>query len=802
MEIIADLHLHSKYSRAVSPQMTVSEIAKWAKKKGLGLVAAPDWTHPLWVRELKSELTEVGEGVYAYKEDLVGPRFLLVTELSTIFNQGEKLRRIHTLIFAPNFSVVEAINGKLQSYGVKLFADGRPVMGLSVRELAQVVWSVSDNCLVVPSHLWTPWFGTYGDRGGFNSLLEAYGEMASKIYAIETGHSCYDKKTEVLTDNGWKRFPKLNPADKICTLNFASGEIIFQSPTGIFVYQYKGRMYRLKTKRVNLMVTPNHKLLVSRCDFRKPPQFFLKEAELLFNKSKRFKKDGLWKGKNEKNFILPAVKIKHGSRYYSGFRCQKKKKLLMEPWLRFFGFWLAEGWTTKGRDGDYNVGVANKERKLLSEMKGILENFGYRAYRGKGIIRVRNYQLFHYLNQFGKSSGRFIPKEVKCLSKRLLEILFEYYLRGDGHVYGRTEKGLSATTISAHLRDDLQEIALKIGIWAYYKLGYKKGTPFHGGLYKDRIYKQSEDSWVVYFIRKNIHAVLPSTVRKHNYVEAWIDYDGPVYCVSVPNRVIYVRRNGIPIWCGNSDPAMNWQIAELDSRAILSFSDAHSPSKMSREATVFVFPEATKLSFAAVSEAIKNGFEAGKSPGVAFTIEFYPEEGKYHYTGHRNCGVKHTPGETKKLGEICPVCGRPLTVGVMQRVEELATRTKDEVKVEEITIGEGLKGIKWRKRPPYINLVPLMEILAEVLETGYSSQNVLNEYNLLIEKFGSEFAVLIHTPIKNIALAGGEKLAEAIKKVRERNIFIDPGFDGVFGKVKIWSFDSAQDKPQKQMSLF
>jgi len=246
----------------------------------------------------------------------------------------------------------------------------------------------------------------------------------------------------------------------------------------------------------------------------------------------------------------------------------------------------------------------------------------------------------------------------------------------------------------------------------------------------------------------------------------------------------------------SSDPAMNWRVGELDSRTILSFSDAHSLPKMSREATVFEIEDIKKLRYEDIREVIVNN-------KIDYTIEFYPEEGKYHYTGHRNCGVKQSPEETKKLGETCSVCGRPLTVGVMHRVEELATRTVDEVKTKVVEIGEGVQGIEWNNRPPYVRLVPLMEILSEVLGSGFSSQTVENEYNRLTEYFGSEFGILLKTPLKEMAKIGGERLAEAMDRVRKGDIFIDPGYDGVFGKVKIWPLADARGEPSKeQMALF
>ncbi len=432
MEIIADLHLHSKYSRAVSQKMVIPQISLWASKKGIGLVGTADFTHPLWFRELKTNLKEVGEGIYQVKNSLgrkINPLFLLTTEISSIYTQDGRSHRIHNLIFAPNLSIVESINNKLRLRGVNLMSDGRPITGLSTPQLCEIVFSVSKDCLIIPAHIWTPWYSLYGSNSGFDSIKECFGEFTDRIYAIETGLS--------------------------------------------------------------------------------------------------------------------------------------------------------------------------------------------------------------------------------------------------------------------------------------------------------------------------------------------------------------------------SDPAMNWRIPELDKRNILSFSDAHSPQKLGREATVFKIEDIKKLSYEDIKEAIINN-------KIAYTIEFYPEEGKYHWTGHRSCQIKQSPEQTAKLGTICPVCGRKLTIGVMQRVEELAGCSAKEV------IGERNHLIKSKSnRPPYVMIVPLLEIIAEVMESTVSSQAVINRYEQMIEKFGSDFEVLLKTPIEFIGQTFGEKTAEAIKRVREGQIFVDPGYDGVFGTVKIWS-DSEEggEEKKEQMSLF
>jgi uncharacterized protein (TIGR00375 family) len=241
---------------------------------------------------------------------------------------------------------------------------------------------------------------------------------------------------------------------------------------------------------------------------------------------------------------------------------------------------------------------------------------------------------------------------------------------------------------------------------------------------------------------------------------------------------------------------MNWRIEELNSRQIVSFSDSHSPQKIGREATVF---ELAELSFEKLSAAI-----TGKGQEkIAYTIEFYPEEGKYHYTGHRNCKVVYSPNETRKLGTTCPVCGRPLTVGVMSRVEHLASKeaeTKSEVDAFGVRWVKDAEG----KRPPYVMLVPLLEILAEAYSSGVGSQKVMQGYEHLISQLGSEFRVLLETPVEEIKRVSGERVAEAISKVRSGDIVIEPGYDGVFGKVKIWKEPEAnkEEAPIDQGTLF
>ncbi len=432
VQVIADLHLHSKYSRAVSQNMTLPIMTQFARQKGMRLLTTSDWTHPLWMREIKQNLEESGDGVYSLKNstDELDPKFILSVEVSSIYSQGGKARRIHCLLFAPSIEVAEKMNAALVKRGANLSSDGRPIVGIKPPEILEMLMEIDARSFLIPCHAWTPWFSLYGSMSGFDSIEECFGNYTKYIYGIETGLS--------------------------------------------------------------------------------------------------------------------------------------------------------------------------------------------------------------------------------------------------------------------------------------------------------------------------------------------------------------------------SDPAMNWRIPELKGRSILSFSDSHSPIKMGRESTVF---ELTDLTFSNIKKAI---MRKGGENRISYTIEFYPEEGKYHYTGHRNCKVVYSPKETREKGTSCPVCGRGLTVGVMERVEDLAE--SDEF-VKEQT---GKSGVKWitdpeRNHPPFAKLVPLNEIIAEVIGSPATSPKVKVIFDQITEKFGSEFDALLKIPISDIEKSNGEELAQAIGKVRSGNILIDPGYDGEFGVVKIENEKDEEEKVEQEV---
>ncbi|HBK33463.1 TPA: DNA helicase UvrD [Candidatus Uhrbacteria bacterium] len=189
MRLIVDWHIHSKYSRACSKDLELPTIAKWCERKGIQIVTTGDWTHPKWFEEISRLLEETGQGIYELRNRSSSTRFMLTQEVSQIYKQGEKTRRVHNLIFSPSLETCKKVNIMLTDHGCNLKSDGRPILGINSEELYKRLKEIDDRILVVPAHAWTPWFSVFGSKSGFDSLEECFGSMTPYIYAIETGLS-------------------------------------------------------------------------------------------------------------------------------------------------------------------------------------------------------------------------------------------------------------------------------------------------------------------------------------------------------------------------------------------------------------------------------------------------------------------------------------------------------------------------------------------------------------------------------------------------------------------------------------
>ena len=238
----------------------------------------------------------------------------------------------------------------------------------------------------------------------------------------------------------------------------------------------------------------------------------------------------------------------------------------------------------------------------------------------------------------------------------------------------------------------------------------------------------------------------------------------------------------------SSDPPMNWRLSELDSFPLISNSDAHSPSRLGREANVFE----CEMTYAEIRDTLRKK----DAKRLLFTIEFFPEEGKYHYDGHRACNMRLTPRQAIAGNELCPVCGRKLTIGVLHRVESLADRNEGFIPPNAI---------------PYKSLVPLEEIIGQAIGAGRDTAGVHSRYSALVRALGGEFNVLLNVPIKDIEEHSNERIAQGIANMREGRVLALAGYDGVFGTIDVFAAGKSPDNPSavkdspnkgEQMGLF
>ena len=183
-ELIADFHIHSRYSRACSKALTTKELAKWAKLKGIGLLGTGDFTHPLWLQELQETLGPTGKGVFEFE----GATFILTSEVNTLFYQRGKAHQIHHVLFAPSFEAVEKINKELEAFGA-LGIDGRPTLQMDAWRLVEILLAIEPRCAIVPAHAWTPHFAIFGSNSGFDSVEACFAHQTPNIFALETGLS-------------------------------------------------------------------------------------------------------------------------------------------------------------------------------------------------------------------------------------------------------------------------------------------------------------------------------------------------------------------------------------------------------------------------------------------------------------------------------------------------------------------------------------------------------------------------------------------------------------------------------------
>jgi AAA+ superfamily predicted ATPase len=376
---------------------------------------------------------------------------------------------------------------------------------------------------------------------------------------------CYDEQTEILTKQGWKKYTEVADDEVVATLNPATNELEYHAIERKIQYHYEGKMYRLESTQVSLMVTPNHKLWVGKRTQPRKVKYGFAFPHEVFTGTRTtqypyYKKDAKWPGVDRQYIVLPQRESGSGPRH-------EEIRIPMSEWAPFFGLWLAEGYTAYS-EGNYHVGIRNFDRGLLRFAYNSLKRWGLNPhYSSDGRVTVLNKQLYDLLRPIGDKYSKFIPEEIKNLTPPHLRSILEYYARGDGtHDVEDAEVGstrVRCQTSSPRLRDDLMEISLKAGFECNYMVHVGPGSTAIivdvGG--KERTITRTATNYrlSILYRRGETRVDKPST-------ENWEDYSGTVWCVTVQNHIVYVRRNGKPVWCGNCGKTMisSATAAEID----------------------------------------------------------------------------------------------------------------------------------------------------------------------------------------------------------------------------------------------
>ncbi len=358
---------------------------------------------------------------------------------------------------------------------------------------------------------------------------------------------CYDDQTEVLTDKGWKLFKDLNGDELIATLS-PEGYLEYQKPLSFVNADYDGDLYYIKSRQVDLAVTPNHSMYVNlnlRANnwngFKLIPM-----DQIPLKRRMRFKKDALWKGDRQETYTVPSC-ILFGNQHCSGKRADPID-VPMDLWLEFMGYFLSEGSVSRHTQTGvpYRVTISQKKPKSTKIIRQCLERMPFSFTYVNGNFNAGSKQLATHLESFGYQHERFVPDYIKALPPEQIRIFFDALMLGDGSTY----KGGSMTyiTSSKRLADDVSDILMRLGmagnVYARVEPGGIIGTPRgETAIAKHGIY-------AVGVIRER--QTNPNINTNRNYHIKTNHYSGKIYCVEVPNHIIYVRRNGIPVWCGNS----------------------------------------------------------------------------------------------------------------------------------------------------------------------------------------------------------------------------------------------------------
>jgi uncharacterized protein (TIGR00375 family) len=767
--VIADLHIHSRFSRACSKSITIENLVKYAKIKGVNLLGTGDFTHPLWLKEIKEKL--IGKNGLYYFGDFP---FVLSGEVSLMYTQV-KGRRIHLVVLSPSLEIVDKINSYLDTKGRRDY-DGRPIFNIPADEFVKEMIKISTDIEIIPAHCLP------GD-----SMIPTK-DSIKKIKDVREGDLVLTHK------NRWKKV------------------------TEVFVRDYFGKTFIIRPWYFTegLETTPEH------------PYFAIRSYKCSWIKGlckKNCSKLDECKNKRFEKYLLewvPASELKKGD-FLAYPRFNKINDInkfdnfeITADFCRLLGYFLAEGYLIRKEGLGFSFNRNEKEyvSDVITLMKKVFGKAKFKLDDRKGR------DIIFYSKSINAFFSHFYNSKIhRAHTKIVKSFMLELPLNKQIELFRGWYRGDKGYTISRELMNQMKIICLRLGIIPNISVDRvekhnKRGKHFIGSrkilsnydLYSLGNLSFFEDKFCL--LEEGIFKKFKTKMsRRHG----WIDknyiyipirqievrkYRGQVYNLEVEQDNSYSSEfacvhNCWTPWFGifgsksgfdslkeafkeqfenihaietgmSSDPEMNWRISELNDKAIISFSDSHSfwPWRIGREATIFNKIESYEDLIKEIREKSYKG-----------TIETDPGYGIYHWDGHRDCGFSSPPEKTKELNGICPVCGKPLTIGVENRVEELTNQRTEENP----------------NRKKYYKLLPLHEIIALAKASTLASKKTWQVYNLLIEKFGNEFNILLNVDKKELArfLPNDTLLVELIMQNREGKIKVKPGYDGVYGEAQL-----------------
>ncbi len=367
-----------------------------------------------------------------------------------------------------------------------------------------------------------------------------------RLFPQELGPStgemgCYDDKTEVLTLNGWKLFRSLRPDDDICTLNPATHEIEYQRPYVMVSFKHHKKLVSIHNRTLDILVTPDHNMYVeSQQDARKGRNVFRFVRAKDLGSQSVVKRTGIWIGRELATFSIPSVTLGH----YEGRQVTLVEsgpiELPMNAWLAFFGIWLSDGCVSTGSES-YKVSIAQKKPDEVEKIEGLLAQLPFKFQKREGEHYCYSKQLHSYLSEFGEAREKYVPQFIKELCPSQIQRFLDWFALGDGTQMRNGFRIFYSS--SKRLADDIQELLLKVG-----GLGIVKERAGRGGAIwiKSHFADASRPQYEVLERVKKLESWIDKRDTKI------VDYHGVVYCATVKNHVMYVRRNGKPIWCGNT----------------------------------------------------------------------------------------------------------------------------------------------------------------------------------------------------------------------------------------------------------